>query len=264
MDYFVSIEDITYHHWQIELLIQSFLHHNTVDSLVIGIAENKEPKINFSNLKNVKRSFTHDNIGNKRGFLPLNKPYAVLAALENNLLNQPFTILHPDMLLVWPISPSQENVVFSVNPLSNNPLPLGNIVTFNNTPKDFFAKVIQQMENLEFSRQTNNDYVECNPQKFGWITSLTEYHQSGATLKPDKTYEMSLLDNKQNHFIHYKNGNLPIFHKKMFQNVFLGNPFQSLLNVPNNYTKLIAKSCVEKNIYYYPQLEIQKIAVKGI
>lgn len=72
MEYFVSAEDTSYHHWQLEFLIESFKLHKLQDKLVIAVASNNEEKlVDFSaNLKTCQRIFMHDNIGRKRGYLP--------------------------------------------------------------------------------------------------------------------------------------------------------------------------------------------------
>ena len=44
MDYFVSAEDTVYHHWQLELLIESFKLSNLADKLVIAVAQNDDDK----------------------------------------------------------------------------------------------------------------------------------------------------------------------------------------------------------------------------
>src|SRR5208283_4673566 len=119
MEYFVSAEDTSYHHWQLELLIESFKAHNLQEKLVIAVASNPEEKlIDFTaNLKTTKRIFMHDNIGRKRGFLPLNRPYSLFAAVSQGLVKLPVTLIDPDMILTTPVPAPKENIQFQLNPL---------------------------------------------------------------------------------------------------------------------------------------------------
>lgn len=183
MDYFVSIEDTTYHHWQIELLLESFNRHGIINNVVVAIAKNDEPKsLDFTkNLKKIKRIFYHENIGRKRKYLPINKPYSLYNAIKNELISQPFTLIEPDMILGKPVDIPINNITFQINPTltlksacEKNPkindyikniikikkmneeefwISLGNIMTFNKIPEEFFERVIEWTENLEYENR---------------------------------------------------------------------------------------------------------------
>jgi hypothetical protein len=103
MQYFVSIENRPYHHWQIELLIESFKMRNLDHKLVIGVNEFEEkPSIfDIRNITEHKNKIYYNQI-----FHPL---FGMIAAQEEGLLKQPFTFIHPDMLLIQPIVLNNKN-----------------------------------------------------------------------------------------------------------------------------------------------------------
>lgn len=284
MEYFVSAEDTSYHHWQLEFLIESFKLHNLQDKLVIAVASNNEEKmVDFSaNLKTCQRIFMHDNIGRKRGYLPLNRPYSLFAAISQGLVKLPVTLIDPDMLLVVPLADPQENVQFQLKPLFscdyvaqnhcpirkhikellkvrnteedseiNYWIPLGSVMTFNNVPNEFFSRAVEWTETLEYERKkvTNKDWWYT--ERAAWIMTLLEYH-GHLSYHGRHDLEMTLLDNnKASHFIHYTHGLPPMFSKLMYkfqppQAFTMGNLFDVLLeNNPTastNYMQHVVRS----------------------
>lgn len=284
MEYFVSAEDTTYHHWQLEFLIESFKLQELQDKLVIGVASNNEEKlVDFSyNLKKCQRIFLHENIGKKRGYLPLNRPYGLYAAITQGLIKQPLTLIDPDMILVMPISDPSENITFQLKPLFSSEyceqnhcnvrkhirellklrkveedaaidywIPLGSLMTFNNVPNEFFSRVVEWTETLEFERKKKSSNDWWQTERAAWVMTLLEYH-GHLTYKARNDYEMTLLDNNQgHHFIHYEHGLPPVFSKHMYryrppQCFTMGNLFDVLLeNNPTtstNYMQHVVKS----------------------
>ena len=282
MEYFVSAEDTSYHHWQLELLIESFKLQGLQDKLVIGIAENNEQKsIDFSsNLKDFKRIFLHDNIGQKRGYLPINRPYSLLIAVSEGLIKPPFALIDPDMILVNPIPDPTENIQFQLKPtftcnfadqnhcpvkkyikeLLNAKnikdeidywIPLGNVIVFKDVPKEFFTRAVEWSEILEYERKQSTDKDWWFTERVAWIMTLLEFN---GTLTYNGRYdlEMSLIDNnKINHFIHYSQGLPPVFNKLMYRfqppfNFAMGDLFSTLLeNNPTtstNYLQHVVRS----------------------
>jgi hypothetical protein len=278
MEYFVSAEDTTYHHWQLELLIESFKLHGMLDNLVIGIASNDEEKlVDYTyNLKTCKRMFLHDNIGRKRGYLPLNRPYSLYAAVNQGLVKQPFALIDPDMILVVPIPQQVENITFQLKPLFTSDfceqnhcqvrkhikellklrkieddntidywIPLGSLMTFNNVPLDFFSRVVEWTEILEFERKRKSSENWWWTEKVAWVMTLLEYH-GHLTYKGGYDYEMTLLDSNQaKNFVHYEHGLPPVFSKHMYryqppQGFTMGNLFDVLLsNNPTSTTNYV-------------------------
>lgn len=284
MEYFVSAEDTSYHHWQLELLIESFKIHNLQDKLVIAVASNNEEKmVDFSaNLKTCQRIFMHDNIGRKRGYLPLNRPYSLFAAISQGLVKLPVTLIDPDMLLVVPLAAPQENIQFQLKPLFscdyvtqnhcpirkhikellkirnaeedseiNYWIPLGSVMTFSNVPNDFFGRAVEWTETLEYERKKTAGKDWWYTERAAWIMTLLEYH-GHLSYHGRHDLEMTLLDNnKKNHFIHYTHGLPPVFSKLMYrfqppQAFTMGSLFDVLLeNNPTsstNYMQYVVRS----------------------
>jgi len=292
MDYFVSSEDTAYSLWQTELLIQSFKMAGLQDSLVIGVASNSEPKaVNFQrNLAPHKRRFRHDNIGRKRGLLPMNKPFAVYQALKSGVLSQPFVLVSPDMVLAKEVPFSPANIQFQVNhgltrqaceasgiPASKHVstllkdipkadhncwVPLGSVMYFNQVPEEFFARVVNWCETLEFDR--HKLFIEKGRQpptcflseKVAWVLALIEYWAT-LTVEARHDLEMNLLDHhSENHFVHYQHGLPPVFSKGMFRYdppaaLALGDLFHILLShnptTATNIFQAVARSYVEEH-----------------
>jgi len=246
MQYFVSIENTPYHHWQVELLIESFKMKGMENDLVIGVAKNSESKGIWSkNITNHKNKFLHENVGRDRKYLPLNKTFALIIAMENGLLKQPFAMIHPDMILRNPIEleDKDHNLVFDYSedeslkekiepeiikikqdiglPQDSVPwIPLGDVVLFlRDIPTSFFYRAGVRMEKL---------LDEYGPQKWiergAWILTMYDYlaRINGLARK----METSLLhDTPEINFIHYKFGLPPVFHKKYFSYDFQGTIF---------------------------------------
>ncbi len=308
MNYFVSAEDIAYHHWQLELLIESFKLHGLIDKLSIGVAENNEEKlVDFThNLKIAqKQIFRHDNVGRRRGCLSLNKPYSLYAALTQGLITQPVTLIDPDMILVSPVSEPVENVVYHNNPLftcdyvEQNHCPvkkhvreimeirkiedigvdywisLGSVMTFKDVPKDFFSRVIEWTERLEYERKRKSDNEWRHTEKAAWIMTMLEFY-GHLSYHGRNDYEMTLLDNRNANFIHYTHGMPPVFSKFMYSykppHAFaMGNLFEVLLQnnptVSTNYMQKVVKSYVnlrppEKKSSKILEFKVQQVTVK--
>lgn len=240
MDYFVSVENIPYHRWQLELLIESFKIHGLQDKLLVAVVENNTPQFSgfTKNLMEHERKFAHNDYGESKGCKRLNKPYALLAALSNNLLQQPFAVLHPDMLLCKPLEEKgPPNFYFSVEQEDTDlrrrlrpylkkilaervedvdALPWLNasgFCAFNNVSALFFARVMYYMEKF----QTDHLDWEDSP-KAAWVTAM--YEQYNLALLQGRFYEATMLNNIEDipnaSVIHYKYGVPPFFNKKHF------------------------------------------------
>jgi hypothetical protein len=172
MQYFVSIQNNAYCRWQAELLIESFKHHHLDQQLVVAIADNQQPDVPIyeKNLRAHERKFVYMDFGQE--YKAFNKTRSLMFALEQNLLQKPFAILHPDMLLLNPIQVPQESFVYDINPAYVNNLkpflknrleylfrespgdwfawiPLGDTMVFNkDIPDSFFKRVHFELELL--------------------------------------------------------------------------------------------------------------------
>jgi len=247
MQYFVSIENTPYHHWQVELLIESFKMQKLEDQLVIGVAKNDDSRGIWSkNITAHKNKFLHENVGRDRKYLPLNKTFAVIIALENGLLKQPFAMIHPDMILQNPLDFKEDtthNLIFDYSEDENLKdkleseilriksdiglskdsvpwIPLGDVIAFlKDIPTAFFYRVGVRMEKL---------LDEYGPEKWAergaWILTMYDYLARISGMA--KKMETSLLhDTPEINFIHYKFGLPPVFHKKYFAYDYQGTIF---------------------------------------
>jgi hypothetical protein len=266
MQYFVSIENTNYFYWQIELLIESFKMCNLEDNLIIGIAENNEakPTIFSKNIVGHPHKFLHVNYGEKNNYLPLNKPFSIIVALESGILKSPFAVIHPDMViqksleepdvnitfqgdpsvgtLVDKIKPQLQEMAdenkFDINLLPAN-IPLGSTMIFKDVPKEFFYRVMARM----------NWYAIKNPEadwdlaKAAWL--LTIYENLGKLKAKVMSLECRLIDNEfPANLIHYRYGLPPAFSKKYYTKFmrFDENPHEMLMtHNPTSATDFIQK-----------------------
>jgi hypothetical protein len=283
MDYIVSAEDTPYYHWQLELLIESFKRHGLQDRLLIALASGdatRSPDLSQKNLANHPRLFTFDNIGRKRGYPYLNKPYAVATAVRQDKIKQPFAVIDPDMVLFVPLRPEKEPLAFQVNPFFNVELvrqhvpdiqdhltrisgkpdhwfPVGSVYNFNGIPSEIFNRVVSWAELLAFD--SSKAQVEAKKpivywrylERVGWALAFLDY-LGKVPYRATHTYEMALLDhNIQHNFIHYTNGQPPVFSKHLFKfepPVFLtgaASPFEALLSESPTTTSVYMQQIVK-------------------
>jgi len=230
MDYLVSIERTAYFHWQIELLIESFRHHNLQDSLVIAIADGDDPfECYLPNFYQHERKFLHaNNLACKNA----NKFHAISAALQNKLIQQPFVLIHPDMILMKPLDfVSSANILFHDENYPPIPeiaphiqeiaklkgveelpwLSVGGVMRFQDVPVEFFDQALQNCLKLKIEFPEHH-FVE----RAAWI--LTIYEWLGALTCEANVFEITLMNHDvESNFIHYKYGIPPMFNKHMFR-----------------------------------------------
>jgi hypothetical protein len=237
LDYYVSIEDTTYHHWQVGMLIESFKAHGMEDQLVIGIADNESPfYADFTkNLKSHKRVFSHPNFGKN-----LNAIKSLSGFFDHDLIKAPFALIHPDMVLVDPIKlKTDHNITFStpegsfantqkdqelhnkIEPdiqevisefkMKREKIPdkiyVGDVIVFNNIePIDLFQI---RMRTEQLIEKYGDDW---NAAKAGMILGL--YNLLAKQYRYRSEYlEGTLLHDSLTNFIHYKHGMPPVFSK---------------------------------------------------
>lgn len=240
LDYFVSIEHTNYFGWQIELLIESFKKLNLQDNLLIGIASSPSTRLPkyFRNLEEHKRQFQHQNIGRDRGCLGLNRLMAIINALDDGSLKQPFAVIHADMVLISPIPEPQLNnsitcnaeyidplisqkidpfikPIMEVKGLDTPPaLPVGSVMVFNGIPDHFFKRVYQRAMQL-LSCQPPDQPIDWDVEKGAWI--LTFYENLGFFAFRGANYASPIAHTQVDApLIHYKHGIVPNFHKLHF------------------------------------------------
>ena len=200
MKYFVSIENINYHRWQVELLIESFKRLSIEEDLIISIASNTDlPIKKFTrNLTLHKNKFSHENHGKKIGYLPANKLLGFYLAVKGGLISKEFTILHPDMVLVQVVPPTTLDYSMS---LEGN---LKNTIVGREIGKDLIEELGQRV-------QLNLDHGQNNSLE----ASLTEFINRNSLRVSATNIENNLINSFPGAaVIHYRNGLPPLFHKK--------------------------------------------------
>lgn len=248
MEYLVSIEDSSYHWWQVELLIESFKLRGLQDQLVVAVAPTRDSKPrNFTrNLRAHQRKFSHPNYGRAKQCLPLNKSYAAQVALENGEISQPFCLIDPDMALVRPVPDPVENITFALRwpftveyldahgvdvrphlakiledrnlPARDLWLPVGSVTTFRDVPLDLFRRAVYWAERLETDRQIKTGEAESwwETPRAGWAVAMLDYY-GGLTFRGVADYEMTLVENRADaSFVHYQHGLPPVWGKNMY------------------------------------------------
>lgn len=261
MQYFVSIENTSFFYWQTELLIESFFAKNLQNDLVMGMAEEESPKFlelakHIIHIINHPGKFLHHNYGAEKEYLPLNRPYSIINAMQTGVLKTPFALIHADMVLVKPIKKPDENVVFHMvdNPLVSQEiepylekmlksaegfsradlparLPFNGVVIFNDVDVEFFWRVLWKTEEL---LKEKGPLFPC--EKVAW--SLCFYEMLEKMSFRGEYLECGLLEpllNLDVNFVHYKHGIPPVFHKRNYtfrqQTSFSGNvsPYELLM-----------------------------------
>ena len=237
MDYLVSIENTQYDLWQIELLIESFKIHKLQDSLVVAIAG--PAKALTKNLSQHIRIIHHE---------PhlYNSIYSVYAALHENLLKEPFVLLHPDMLLHKPFNDVwKENIVFEPHRSDlkiDYPFVLCGAVRFNLVAHKFFQNAIALAEQLEKNKTEEPNNVVRAAWTNTLVNSIPFYDIIGQPIEMGLDYTGDNWENIP--IIHYKFGFPPAFNKRMFGPLALTdkNPYDVLLEQnPTNITNYVHK-----------------------
>ena len=268
MDYLVIIDNTPHFHWQAELLIESFKMKGLEDKLAIGIVDNRsKQRVNHTrNLIDHKRNFSFK--GRTTQYDPSNFPYGAYLAIKEEIIKQPFVLLHADTILLKPIEAEETNVTFSRDddPLEEilehtdfktyfnlilkrreiptlNISPVGGICQFNDIPPLFFEQMIMWADSLT-NKWSERNWKYIN--KAALMLTLTDF--LGILTLQGKNYEVPLIAHLGEHnFIHYSKGLPPHFHKSMFtysptKVAFsnIDNPFQVLLeNNPTTTTDYV-------------------------
>lgn len=256
MQYFVSAENTAYHHWQLELLIESFKMLDMQDSLVIGLAETKQPiYAEPTNLRSHRNVFVHDNIGREKNCPAFNRAYGLYVALTKGLIKPPLALIHPDTILVKPFERSHIDVVFQMdmeftversksedfvktvreakNIKDELWLPLGDTICFEKLPDSMMRRVL---EFTDYFTKTQPNWEDA--EKTAWALTLLEYY-GHLTYYGTVNIENILLDTELKKLVHYKRGLPPYFHKNMFRfeppTIFgMGDPYEVLLKYNAN------------------------------
>jgi hypothetical protein len=286
MDYFVSINNTQYHHWQLELLIESFKAKGIEDDLFVSLsnATNQriiDEKVLHNFFSHDKKHFLQENIGEKKGFLILDKFYSLVIALISGRVKQPFCFLEPDLVLHKSVSMTLDSpylkFIFSVDPfftlelsesnvgpfcewlniprekVSSNWLPIGEAYIFDKFPISFFYELLLTAEDLYVHQKINNKKVWDKTPELALILSVIKY-MPNVYCKGSYELVSPINSSQDSHFISYKSGIPPNFHKSMFRYdppffVSFGDPLrvlsESAFSPNSKYVSKIAKSSIE-------------------
>ncbi|RDJ35666.1 MAG: hypothetical protein DWQ19_12675 [Crenarchaeota archaeon] len=259
MQYFVSIPNTAYYRWQAELLIESFKYHKLQNNLIIVINENKEPDLpEFKkNLLAHEQKYVYVNFGKQ-----FNKIRSLIWALEEGKLQKPFTLLHPDMLLLKPVEIPKESVLYDINtnfnaiePFVKNrikelfsehnsegftKIPLGDTLIFNkDVPNSLFVRMHHELKKL-VGKFGDVKHLE----RAAWLLAIYNeiiFEENDLTIRGDSLEQGFEAHNVYRNIIHYKHGIAPEFNKKhylyeppMFMATHGLNPFDAIYE--NNVT----------------------------
>ena len=266
MEYFFNIEKNDYELWQAELLIESFKYNNCSDKLLFVISENSKDIFYPVPLKNVfehQKTLLVQNIGEKRGFKPLNALHNLFLTQKSKFLKQPFVWLTSDMVLRKEIQYQSKDVpeiVFSpfaeltfdvaVDNVGSfwevskndkeyyqkNWIPFGSLAIFNSMPLEIFYRAVVIAESLATKQLVEKKEIWKHTDKLAWAINLSD-HVGKILLTGDYGLTDAMYNNSDSPIIHYEHGMPPTFNKTQYMfkpPAFLsyGNPFDVISDNP--------------------------------
>jgi hypothetical protein len=278
MEYFVSVENTLYYHWQMELMIESFKVQNCQKDLLIGLAEEQTPIYEhfWRNMQEHPRIYGHANIGKTRGFEPLNRVYSLSWAVKYGLIKQPFAYIQSDLVLKNPLDISFDdysqivfcpNAFFTIDSAEENAgdiwswmgkskseydkkwIPVGSVIVFNNIPTEVFDRTVTLCEMLALHQLEKNNQIWKYTDRLAWAINLSDFSDK-VVIKGDYTLTGNMLGSDNSPFIDYEHGLPPVFNKSMYSfsppsYASFGDPFLALAEnapTPNaHYISELAK-----------------------
>jgi hypothetical protein len=273
MKFFVSAENSSYNHWQLELLLESFKSIYEQNNLIISLYDTgKEEKHKYKiNLNNHPLKFTFKDL-RRYPYYPLNDFYGIKFALESGLLTTPFMFVKPDQILYQnAIQNENYDLILNVeeNPgftyhdaIANIPFidkyifhsnfwcPFSYPIIFNSIDID---KLIDMAESLIFEQINKLSRIWKHTDRL----AIMLYHLVNKKSFTMNSFCQNLLSNTfYKNFINYEHGLPPDFHKVHFtyENELLlssrKNPFEAIIEkTPTKSSYLfaeIAKSYLKK------------------
>jgi hypothetical protein len=280
MDYFISILDKPYHLWQIDLLIESFKNINLQDDLIISLTKQDPTPIKdfYNNISKHKKIYNFLDVG----YESISKLYSLSYLLKEGKIKQPLLfLLEPDLVIKKEVQVPEEKEIldflyFSDSSFTfeesekyfpefwkilnldekdcrNHWIYLGDIMIFNNFPQVFFDNLVLNADLLA----RNQKEVWKNTLKLALVLSLIEVKNIIRITENHNITMPAMSIGGDAHFIDYKKGIVPNFHKSMFtyshpDYLSLGNPLKVLAeiyNCPNTkYISDLANSCLKSKL----------------
>lgn len=267
MQYFTSIDNTPYFHWQVELLIESFHMQNMQDNLCIGISNPQAQGLPefTTNLRSHSNKFFFEAY---TGHPALSRIYATTLAVTNGVIKPPFVLIDCDTILLKPIKENlQADIIFhqaeedetlkkilepkicklckeyNIDRNIIGWLPVGNTILFNKLDEDILFRALQWGEQI--AKEKDGLDIE----RAAWIMSFHDFlpkFKLGTYF-----YEATLMHHAVEAFlIHYDHGLPPEFVKRNFtykndevRFMFAGSdPYNAILkNNPTSMTNALQK-----------------------
>ena len=245
MDYFISFETCPFNEWQMELLLESFKKHELTENLMLATTrKNCISYWSVENLKNHPHKIIHENIGDKKGYLPLNDIYSLIWCLEKEKISMPLAIIPPHSVIKKPLPKFNEDnksivFLYQVDPFftfeqaekntgefwknykekkhyMENWANLGTIMVMDNMPKIFFMKVAKIMEELIVHQIMEKKPIWEHTNRLAWTICLADNKEDIQIFTPKDLITM-MLSQKDGSIIDYQMGLPPIFSLSMFR-----------------------------------------------
>ena len=290
MEYFVSVGQKAYHDWQVELLIQSFKEHNLQKNLTIAGADVGENRYEFlSNILNHEKFFSHQSIGLKRGFQPLDEIYSLSFCLEKKRIGNSICLMQPHTVLKNPyyldeLKTNYASTNVAIDPFFTfdqaeknagkfwekqahnreyylkNWLPVGNIILLNNIPEQLVFRTTIVAEQIILNQIIQKIPVWKETIRLAWVISIVDY-LGNIEVKGSYNITSNMNDGNSTPFIDYADGLPPVFNKSMFSFkpplcMSFGDPIEVLATCkmsPNaNYISEISEKILKSRVKSEP------------
>lgn len=260
MEYFVSIENTRYMRWQIRLLQESMKLLGIEDKLLVAWAESPEEQPEPIS----GRNFRHANIGYKLRYQPVNKPFALMHAINNGLIKQPFTVIDPDMVFRKPISVKQAPIAaqycwhmeldyweqkanwhflkdMGLEDLRASWHPVGYIYQFNDAPNSIFEEMYHACIDLVSMYQPGDG--KLSSEQYYWVREMIAFAIPLAGKQVDivtdfqtaldrkSSPEASATDSPDACLIHYWKSYRPYFDKRKLYGTD-DSPYDAIMSIP--------------------------------
>ena len=272
MDYLLVSKMNQFYQWQNELLIESFLNSQSINSLKLCIYADSASLNSryFTNTLQINLPiFNMPDHGFEFGYGKANIFYSARNLINNNLISSSFTILESDVVLHKELKKECEtefpSILFSKNVnfdyknfikeipnfcdifevtedfLSQSWPYIGGVVVFNKFDGAFFDFIMEHIAKSAILQQNLNGTIHEKTYKIMLAVMIMKNKEKIYSQYIDYG-ETNMLDNNTNfHFVHYQKGLPPHFHKFMFKNFQLayGDPFDVIRMNPSTYASFV-------------------------
>lgn len=290
MEYFASVSQKAFHDWQVELMIQSFKEHKFENKLNIAGADVSENRYEFlSNILNQEKFFSHQSMGLRRGFQPLDEIYSLAFCLETKRIGSSFCVMQPHIVLKNPkklenFHTDIPSATVAIDPFFTfdhaeknagkfweqqansrdfylkNWLPIGSILLLNNLPDRLVQRAVVVAEQIVLNQIIQKLPIWKDTIRLAWVISIVDYLGIIA-IKGSYDLVSTMTDGNSTPFVDYNDGIPPVFNKSMFSFtppfcMSFGDPIEILATCkmsPNaNYVSELAEKLLKLRIKLEP------------